>query len=135
MLVAFLTVAGSYLERRERPAGELPDMVQFWLEEDGVWRVRTYALDRDIHVHHLAGMIETPDKPRVAVLRAHLERVYPDVLGVVHELEFENYLDAEEVARVLADVGLVRTELELAEAGFYFYNPDGGEYKSLSDPA
>jgi hypothetical protein len=135
LLLAFLTIAGSYIERREQPAGAVPDTVQFWLDEDGVWRVRTYALDHDIHVHHLVGALDSQGKPRVPMLRAHLERAYPDALGAVYELEFANYLDAEEVARVLAAAGLPRTALEPAEAGFYFYNPDGGEYKSLSEPA
>lgn len=134
LVLAILTVESSYQNRQERDAGEIPDTVQFWLEDDGVWRVRTYAVDHDIHVHHLVGVVDSETKPRLPQLEAHLERAYEGVLGPVYVLNFEDYTDAEAVRREL-DAQSLPGELQTAEAGFYFYNPDGGEYRSQSEPA
>ncbi len=64
---------------------------------------------------------------------AHLKKHYSDVLAKLVALRFKDPTDKVEVTRVLASQGLSGT-VEVAPAGFAFYNPDRGKYKTKSEP-
>ncbi|RYD35914.1 MAG: hypothetical protein EOP85_18640, partial [Verrucomicrobiaceae bacterium] len=51
LILAVLNIESSYLDNLERPAGDARDTVQFWFAPDTQWRIKTYAIDHDIHIH------------------------------------------------------------------------------------
>ena len=53
LILAVLTVESSYLQEVERPTKNVPDTVQFWFTPDSQWRIKTFAIDHDIHVHRI----------------------------------------------------------------------------------
>jgi len=128
LVLALLATESSYKSAIERPAGRLADTVQFWLGSQGPWRIRTYAIDHDIHIHSLGTAPVEPD-----FAQAHITKHFGDALDRQHVLSFADPADAEAVRRVLDQHGLSGT-LEVAPAGFAFYNPDGNKYRTQSEP-
>jgi hypothetical protein len=61
LVVVLLTVESSYLRNTERPVDGVSDTVQFCFTHDRDWRIKTYAMDHDIHVH----VIREPGQERV----------------------------------------------------------------------
>lgn len=126
LIVALLSTESSYKSEIERPATAVEDTVQFSIGAEP-WRIRTYAIDHDIHVYSIGAKLQAQ------VAEAHIDKNYGDVLRKRYTLKFKNPKDSKEVARVLASVGLKGT-LEVAPAGFAFYNPDRKEYRTQSKP-
>lgn len=127
LLVARLAVRSSYVRDLEVPAGDTFDTIQFYVPDNGpaVFRIRTFAVDHDIHVHGFAASGWT-----IAALRAHLERTSADIVGRVDLVPLP-HLDT----RDLATAGLDGGELEVAaDLGFAFWNPDGGRYRTRAEP-
>ncbi|GAA2371668.1 hypothetical protein [Dactylosporangium salmoneum] len=125
LLIARLTVRGSYVRDLELPADGTFDTVQFFLPDDGpvVYRVRTFAFDHDIHVQGLG-------RQPVEALRAHLDRTVGDVLAGVDEVALPTMGRPDLVA-----AGIGEGDLEVApEARFAFWNPDGGRYATRAAP-
>src|SRR5216684_2122170 len=56
LVLALLTVESSYTQNIERPASKTPDTLQFWIAPDGTWRIKTYAIDEDVHIHRLGNI-------------------------------------------------------------------------------
>jgi hypothetical protein len=132
LVLARLTVRSTYAAHSEEPAaGDAFDTIQFWLGPEDGWRIRTFAVNHDLHIHHLADFAEDSGD-RLQILRDHLQRMYQDVLAQVYVLELKNAADEVEVTRVLEANGLTGV-LEYVEAGFAFYNPDRGEYRTQTD--
>lgn len=79
LIVAPLTVSSSYGQNVEEPAGESFDTVQFFLPDggDAVYRVRTFALDHDIHVHQIGWPADSAHDRA----RTHLDDAYGQVLA------------------------------------------------------
>jgi len=132
LVLALLTTESSYKSEIERPATNVPDTVQVWFGAQDPWRIRTYAIDHDIHIYSLGasenGVAFTP-----TVAEAHIEKHYSKVIKHRYVIRFKNPNDSAEVTRVLEQNGLHGT-LEVAPAGFAFYNPDVAKYKSQSTP-
>ncbi len=129
LIVARLTVSSSYGQNVEQPAGERFDTVQFYLSGAGeaACRVRTFALDHDIHVHRIGW---PPDRAH-ELARAHLDRVYGEVLASVDTIGLPRRSTQD-----LRDTGITVGELEVAaQGGFAFWNPDGARYATRSEPA
>jgi hypothetical protein len=106
--------------------------VQFCFTPNRDWRIKTYAMDHDIHVH----VIREPDQERVfaaADAEANSKKHYGDVIDRVLVLEFTDPADPVAAARVLAAHNLPG-QLEIGHSGVAFYNPDGGWYHSQSVP-
>jgi hypothetical protein len=125
LIVARLTVRGTYAENWETEADGSFDTVQFYVPDDGgpVFRVRTFVVDHDIHVHQLGVLPE-------AALLAHLERTFGDVIAAVHSVELH-----QGATQDLVDAGLTAGHLEWApESAFAFWNPDGATYRTRSRP-
>jgi hypothetical protein len=133
LLIARLTVGSSYVRDVEVPGDQGGfDTIQFFLPDDAptAYRIRTFALDHDIHVHGLTGLHGTLDD-RLAALRAHLNRTAEDIVARVDVVPVPN-LDK----RDLVAAGLPDGDLEVAaQAGFAFWNPDGGRYATRPAPA
>ena len=62
------------------------------------------------------------------------QKHYGDVVREVHVLRIANASDGQLTQRVLEEAGLTGGNLEVARAGFAFWNPDGGRYRSRSEP-
>jgi hypothetical protein len=132
LVFALLTTESSYKSEVERPAVTAPDTVQFWLGGPHPWRIRTFAIDHDIHVYSLGGA--NPDASMdPAQAEAHIRKHYAEVLAKVYVLKFKDPKNTSEVAAVLSQHKLPGL-LEVAPAGFAFYNPDRAKYKTQSAP-
>jgi hypothetical protein len=128
LIVARLTVSSSYRQNVEQPADERFDTVQFHLPGSGdtAYRVRTFALDHDIHVHQIG----CPADRAHELARGHLDRVYGLVLASVNTIALSR-----QSTQDLRDAGTTSGELEVADGGrFAFWNPDGARYATRSDP-
>jgi hypothetical protein len=132
LIVALLTIQSSYAKELEQPASGVPDTVQFWITPTSQWRIRTYAMDHDIHVYSLGA---APDKEKVTPEFAveHIKKHYADVTASLVEITFNDPTDTKEVERVLAEHRLTGT-LEVSKSGVAFYDPDRARYRSQSTP-
>lgn len=128
LVVFFLTVQSSYsANTEERATDEAFDTVQFFKSDIGGWRIKTYAMDQDVHVWSLGNKVEDI----VALARSNTEKHYGDVLSEGYILESETGIDG--LRRELADRGL-STHLEVSDAGFVFWAPEGTRYSTKSKP-
>ena len=132
LVVGILTVESSYGQDLERPAQGVPDTVQFWIGPEGLWRIRTYAIDHDIHPHSLGDGGNVKDNP-TEFARAHIGKSYGDVLASIVVLEFPDTGDPAATRRILADHAM-KGSLEVAKVGFAFWNPDDGTYRTQTKP-
>src|SRR5689334_5838318 len=100
LIVAVLTVESSYLQEVERPAKNVPDTVQFWFAPDSKWRIKTFAIDHDIHVYRIdafdAGSRLTPE-----FATNNIKKSYGDVTAKVLTLEFPDPKNEADVERIL----------------------------------
>jgi len=130
LIVAVLTVRSSYLNAREEPCppSGVPDTLQWWIAPDQAWRIKTFALDHDIHTHSL------PPQPGLAeVAQANNAKHYGDVIATQHVIELTDCYDDALVERAFGGVGL-EPRLEVAEARFAFWKPDDADYRTQSRP-
>ena len=131
-VVALLSVESSYSADLERPSHGVPDTVQFWFSPEADWRVKTFAIDHDIHIYKVGDQATARRlTPQEAV--AHTRKSYGDVLSKVLVLEFADPNDTVAVTRTLKANSLQGT-LEVASSGVVFYNPDSGDYRTQSVP-
>jgi hypothetical protein len=128
LVLAILDIRSSYLEdRQELAERETPDTVQWWIAPDQTWRIRTFGIDHDLHLHHVRG----GDAEYYA---EHTRRDYGDLIRAMYTLDFPDYQDAAAVGDVLRQAGL-RPDLEISDQhGFAFWNPDRGIYRTQSYP-
>ena len=129
LVVGLLTVRSSYAAEREEAADRRPDTIQWYVGPTESWRVRTYAIDHDIHVHRTD---RVPTDP-IAFVRAHIEKHYGDVLDRLLVLDLPAGTTAETARAHLTAAGLPGV-LEVARAGFAFVNPDAATYRSQTTP-
>src|SRR5262249_39557131 len=130
LVLAILTTESTYAQEMERTATAVPDTVQFWLAPDSQWRIRTYAVDHDIHVYKVP---PRADGSRLTVeqVKDHISKHYGDVTAKVVTLRLRDPGDKDEFRRVLDENGLAGV-LEVGKDGVAFYNPDKGEYRTKS---
>lgn len=76
-VIGILTIASSHKDNVAQPATKVPDTVQFWLPGSSAWRLRTYAVDHDVHTYAMG----LPTGDPVAVARCHINRKYGGVLA------------------------------------------------------
>ncbi len=93
--------------------------------------IRTYAIDHDIHIYNLGASTEKMFSQALAT--EHIHKHYEEIIAKIIVLEFSSPNDLKEVQAVLAKYKL-EGALEVAKAGFAFYNPDNAEYKTKSTP-
>ncbi|MEO5913014.1 MAG: hypothetical protein ABIS50_02195 [Luteolibacter sp.] len=132
LVLAILTVESSYLQEVEHPAKIVPDTVQFWFAPECQWRIKTFAIDHDIHVHQ----IRVDDKSArltTEFAQNNIKKSYGDVTDTVLVLEFPDPKNDADVQRILRE-NKVTGKLEAVKEGYYFYNPDRGEYRTKSKP-
>jgi hypothetical protein len=131
LVLGTLTIESSYAENIERFSSDVADTVQFWISPSGNWRIRTFAVDHDIHVYQIQSANAGKFSADIAV--DHIKKTYNDVISSIEVIEIANPDDAGEVQKLLTAHDLSGT-LEVSEAGFAFYNPDNARYSTKSDP-
>jgi hypothetical protein len=129
LVLAILTVQSSYAQEVEQPAQRVPDTVQFWFAPDTQWRIKTFAVDHDIHVYQIQG----GGRLTTDFAQNNIKKSYGDITASVVVLEFPDPRNQAEVERTLKQHNLNGT-LEAVKEGYYFYNPDRGDYRTKSKP-
>lgn len=131
LVLTILTVQSSYLREIEVPLGNdsgPPDTVQWWIASTGSWRIRTYAIDHDIHTHSVG----SADNLKELALK-NAQDHYGDVIQSHHIVELTDCLDENEAAQAFRAAGL-EPRVEIAVGRFAFWKPDEGRYYKQSQP-
>lgn len=130
LVIFFLSIRSSYLRDEEQDAtDESFDTVQFvWTEGGGAWRIRTYAVDEDVHTW---SMQIAPDD-LIALARQNTEKHYGDVLTEGYIIDTPDGVD--DVRRELRARGLT-DHLEIGSSGVMFWTPEGSTYRTRSTPS
>lgn len=129
LVVGVLTIESSCAQEIERPAEGVPDTVQFWIGPTRRRKIRTYAVDRDVHVWDLADLGTARDTP-VQFAVDHFGKHYGDILARHVVIELPNTSDTRAVQDALSEHGLTGglQEAEWDGNRFAFWTPDGAEY-------
>jgi hypothetical protein len=109
LIIAVLTIESSYLDEVERPATTVEDTVQFLFSRDSQWRIKTFAIDHDIHVHKL-----DTSETRLSVERAkeNIRKTYGDVTSRILVINFLDPASDDDVQRTLKENKLNRVRLQ-----------------------
>lgn len=130
LMVFKLSVQSSYAEDIEREADALHfDTVQWWLADDTTWRIRTYAIDSDIHLYTMEGALSDE------VARENTLKNYADVTAEYFMVDLPDLDDTPAVEAAMRAYGGAAT-LERARngAGFAIWNPLGVHYVTRTRP-
>ncbi|RXR06997.1 hypothetical protein [Pseudoxanthomonas composti] len=129
LVLFLLNIQSSYVQNIEREAtAGVFDTVQFVSVEGKGWRIKTYAIDQDVH----PWSIGSNTQEIVAVAKQNTRKHYGDVLSKTYVIETSDGIEG--LRRELARQGLSAT-LEVAEAGFVFWVPAESDYRTRSTPA
>lgn len=130
LLVFLLEIESSYLEDIERATPGPADTIQFLLRDGQAWRIKTYAIDNDVHVWSLGEM----ERQRFEEFAdRNTAKHYGDVLH--SKLTIEAFGDLPALKTAIASVGLP-ANLEVAGSGeIAFWVPVEGIYGMKSAPA
>ena len=128
LVLTILTVQSSYIQEMEEPLDDsrAPDTIQWWIAPTGSWRIRTYAIDHDIHTHSVGNA----DNLRERALE-NAQKHYGDVIQSQHVIELTDCLDGNETERAFRATGL-EPRVEIAAGRFAFWKPDEGRYHTQS---
>jgi hypothetical protein len=129
LVLAILTVKSSYAQNIELPLegdADVPDTLQWWIASTGARRIRTYAIDHDIHTYQVDG---NPNDLLTLAIEGNRKR-YGDVLKAEHVVQFANCLDQSEVRAKFGAI-CVLPRLEVADS-FAFWKPDDVRYSELA---
>ena len=131
LLLNILNVRSSYTNELELPlgGGEVPDTLQWWIAPGNVWRIRTYALDHDIHTHHIGAAAEEFAATATENTRKH----FGDVLGAEYTVVLPDCTDPVTVVAAFQRIGLP-PNLEVSSGRFAFWTPDTVRYATKSTP-
>jgi len=92
LIIAILTVESSYIQNLERPAGKVPDTVQFWITPEVQWRIKTYSIDHDIHTYKLQNKKDgNPISDDFAI--NNIKKGYEDIIASLIVLKFHDPKD------------------------------------------
>jgi hypothetical protein len=131
LVLAILNTESSFTQDIERPVSAVPDTVQFWFSPEGQIRIRTYAIDHDIHAFLLGTETEAAYSPETAI--SYIKNHYQDVVSKIYVLEFPHLSNINEVRRVLLARELDGI-MDFSHTGFAFYNPDKEPYNIKINP-
>ena len=132
LVLAILNVKSSYIAETEEAldgSDDVPDTVQWWVASDRTFRIKTFAVDHDIHIHGLT----KGGQSIVEMALANNSKNYGDVIARQHVIDLEDCNDAGAVATAFAAVGLPPS-LEVEPEQFAFWKPDEAEYRTQSRP-
>ncbi len=130
VLVVFtLTIQSSYANDTEADAEDNSfDTVQFFVTPTASWRIRTFAVDEDVHVYSLGE--SGPDT--LETVTSSTQRTYEDVIEARHVFSSSDGIEG--IKRALELEGWTPTLKESKQHGFAFWVPEGTDYKTRSTP-
>ena len=128
MLIVFLlSIRSSYSRNEEIGATEAEfDTVQFYTDGTDCWRIKTFAMDQDVHAWNIGKRDDL-----LTLARTNTEKHYGDVLTETYILRSTSGLVG--IRSELLDRGL-DDHLEDSKAGFAFWTPAGTSYRTKSRP-
>lgn len=130
LIIFKLGIKSSFVKNKEEPADKHFDTLQFWVNKDSVIRIRTFAMDHDIHIHQvrLRGTIQNT----IQFLIESTEKHYGDIVQGKYFLNIEDPQDKNKVKSAFKKVNLTPN---LESTSYYSYwNPDGAKYINISKP-
>jgi len=128
LIIFFLSVQSSYTSNTEIPATPKSfDTVQFFVSNRTMWRIKTYAQDKDVHIWSLGAEIADV----VTFATENTTKHYGDVLTEAYIIETNEGLDG--VRRELSIRGL-EAHLEKPSSGAVFWTPIDSGYRTKSLP-
>jgi hypothetical protein len=125
LIVYILTVESSYSKNFERPAGEKFDTLQWWIGAHGAWRIKTYAVDADIHPHYIDA--ERAKEEFIQLAFENSKKHYGDIVQKRIVVDVPAGASDASIAELLKKEGL-RAEFEWVEAGYLLWLPDASKY-------
>jgi hypothetical protein len=132
LVLAILSIKSSYSREIELPLeveADVPDTLQWWFGDGGCWRIRTYAMDHDVHVYEIA---ESPQTTLDLAIKNNLKH-YGDVIKAQRVIRFANFAERTELEAEFQRLGLI-PRIQLDAGGFAFWKPDEAEYLTKSTP-
>jgi hypothetical protein len=132
LLLAILSVKSSYsreLETALEDADDVPDTLQWWFGDGGCWRIRTYALDHDIHAYQIGNSLQLT----LELARKNNYDNYGDIIKTQHVIHFVDCANFAELDAEFGRIGLV-PRLEITANGFAYWKPDQADYSTKSKP-
>lgn len=132
LVLAVLTIKSSYSRNVEvavKHAEDTPDTVQWWLGDGGCWRLRTYAIDHDIHTYK----ISNSSQAMLELAQTNNQKNFGNVIKAHHVIHFVNCADPSELAAEFGRIGLF-PRLEVSPGRFAFWKPDEAVYSTKSTP-
>jgi hypothetical protein len=133
LLLSILNIKGSYSRNIDLPLEDdqdIPDTVQWWFGNGGCWRIKTFALDHDIHTYRIRGSSQTT----LELAKNNNLKHYGDITRAQYEIYFADCTNRAEVEAEFAQIGLPPI-LEIAPGKFAFWKPDDAVYATKSKPA
>ena len=131
LIIFKLKIKSSYNQNIEQPADKSFDTLQFFVHDQTILRIKTYAIDHDIHIHAVNlrdGSVEKTIEILVASTNIH----YGDAVDKMVELDIKDLNDHEGIKAMLTKEGL-SPYLETPK-DFIFWNPDNKKYQNQSNP-
>ena len=122
LLIFTLQIKSSYLQNKELPADTDFDTLQFYAHGDIVWRVKTYAIDSDIHIHRINPRGKSLQET-LAFLADSTKAHYGAVMAKEFEISLTGPSDADTANAFFAEHNLPG-KLESHE-DYAFWNPNG----------
>lgn len=131
LVLAVLSVKSSYSRNLEiaLQGDDVPDALPWWLGRDTCWRVRTYALDHDIHAYFVGNSAQIT----LELAKKNNLKNYGDVIEVQHVFHFVDCTDRSEVEAEFGRIGLA-SRIEVNPPRFAFWKPDEVVYSTKSTP-
>jgi len=131
LIIYLLSVEGSYAKNEEYSVEQFADTVQWVLTEDDLWRIRTFAIDEDVHVIHANMEQHKTKSERVEIARQLTRKRYGDI--VYREVLLNSETGIEGIKEKLEENGLV-AHLNVSQKGFFFWAPPNTRYTTKTRP-
>jgi hypothetical protein len=130
LLLAVLSIKSSYSREIEAAldgANDIPDTLQWWFGKGGCWRIRTYAMDHDIHAYKIGNSLQTT----LELAKKSNQDPYGDIIQAQHVLHFVNCTNEGELEAEFGRLSLL-PRIEIDSSRFAFWKPDNAEYSTKS---
>ena len=132
LLLAVLSVKSSYSREEEtllESADDIPDTLQWWFGEGRCWRIRTYALDHDVHAFQIGNSTQIT----LELAKKNNQDNYGDIIATQHVVHFVDCANGVELEAEFGRIGLApRLQFDLSQ--FAFWKPDDAVYLTKSSP-
>ena len=129
LIVYQLSIESSYIQNLERDTDGDGDTIQFFQADNDSWRIKTYAIDRDVHVWNI-GKLSAGELDALAETNSRTH--YGEVILKKTVLRTSGGL--EEIQKKLLEAYLP-SNLEVGrDEAFAFWAPVANEYATRSSP-